>query len=149
MFLPNAYFVLNNNKLRSLTNLVHWLWWVTQTPTSLAFYTNYWLSPTGCCLLNTENDFEMRRIIKASAKLMNFAHRLIVPTVPSPMQMNSECRIFACLLNVYRILNNQLWSLTNPRLKHWLSTSPSVPYQLFPSVLYQLLFDLFNRLLFA
>ena len=127
----NVYFVLNN-KLRSLTNLSleHWLWWVIQAPTSLVFYTNYRLSPTGCCLLNTKNDFEMRRIVKTSVMLTIFAHRRIVPTIHSPMQMDSECRICACLPNVNRILNDQLWSMTNPSLEHWLWWVAQVPTSL-------------------
>ena len=44
--------------------------------------------------------------------------------------MNSECRISAFLLNVYFLLKNQLWSLRNPSLEHWLWCVAQVPTSL-------------------
>ena len=79
-----------------------------------------WLSSTGCFLLNTENELTMMRIVKVSVALTIFAHSLIFPTTPIPTHMNSACMISAFLLNVYFLLKNQLWSLRNPSLEHWL-----------------------------
>ena len=69
----------------------------------------------------------MMRIVKVSAALTIFAHSLIFPTTPSLTHMNSECRISAFLLNVYFVLNNQLWSLRNPSLERWLWWVAQVP----------------------